>query len=130
MLVIRNILFQSRPISKKTYFKEFFEVVCICHSESFSSDINSLLVTARTWLDCKNKIFSITQKMTNERSKVLFSRSLFTIMFRPEMQKISTIFHFDQENNYRIYHILCVNLILHGHGPFYLLVLYRLDFVS
>ena len=40
--------------------------------------------------------------------KNISSRPLFTIVFRPEMLKISPIFHFDRGNNGRICHILCV----------------------
>ena len=43
MLNIRSILFQSRPISKKTYFKELFEVLCRCHSECFCIDVDQKL---------------------------------------------------------------------------------------
>ena len=40
--------------------------------------------------------------------KNIFSRPLFTVIFRPEMLKISPIFHFDWANNGQICHILCV----------------------
>ena len=43
MLDIRCILFQSKPISKKTYFKELFEVVCWCHSKLFCLDVDQKL---------------------------------------------------------------------------------------
>ena len=43
MLDIRCILFQSRHISKKTYFKVLFEVVCGCHSKLFCLDVDQKL---------------------------------------------------------------------------------------